>query len=555
MTMKEMIKVVSFIFLVSWVGSITFSSCKRGLETKPLERETQEFIFDEMDSNGTYALFALSNVYGFVPSNINRVGGNLLATLSDDAIPSDPSNAIWQVINGGYTQFYNPDDNWVSMYQAIRAANICYNNIAKVPFKGENTRYYYQAEARLLRAFFYFQLVRRYGGIPLLGDSVRTTDGLIELPRNSFSECIQYIVSECDAAIPSLRPDPVVGSDVGHLGRGAAMALKAEVLLFAASPLNNPDNNLDLWKEAADAAKAVIDLNVFKLEPDFLDIFLDVPNDEMIFYKHVGPSTTVEANNSAIGFPTAVGKGLTSPTQELVDAFGTKNGKPISDPSSGYNPNDPYKDRDPRFYNTILYNGAQWMGGTVETYEGGKDKPGDTRVATLTSYYMRKFMGKFETTTKFVSHNRDFIYIRYAGILLDYAEALNEYQGPQQEVYDQLIAIRKRAGIEAGGDDMYGLQSGMTQEQMRQAIRNERRVELAFEENRYWDIRRWKIAEDVYNQPLHGMKISVYEATGELTYIKVPVATPTFLAPKMYHYPIQYNYWVTNDNLEQSPGW
>lgn len=541
--------------MIAFLSTTSFVSCRRNLETKPLERRTLDFVFDSKDSNGTNALMFLANVYNYLPGGFNYIDGDMLATLEDDAVPSSQTNAAWRVVTGGYSPFFNPDDNWGRMYQAIRNATICYNNIGQVPFKAAANRNYFKAEARLLRAFFYFQLLQRYGGIPLMGDSVRNTGDDMDLPRNSFAECVAYIVSECTAAAPLLRPDPVPDNSIGHFSQGAALALKAKVLLYAASPLNNSSNDPQLWQNAADAAKAVIELNVFELEPNFDNVFLTVPNKEMILFKHEGPRNAVETSNGPIGYPTAGGNARTSPTQELVDAFGMKNGLPVNDAASGYNANNPYTDRDPRFYSTILYNGAQWLGRPIETFEGGRDKPGTAITQTLTGYYMRKFMGRFENELRYSSHQQDFIYIRYAEILLNYAEALNEYQGPVQEVYDQLIALRKRAGIEAGGDDLYGLSAGISKNEMREVIHTERRVELAFEEQRYHDIRRWKIAEDVYTKPLHGMRISVYEATGELTYQKVPVVVPVFAAPQMYRYPIQYNILVTNDGLEQTQGW
>lgn len=554
--MRQGFRNTFFLTIIMGICSSCFLfSCRRDLETKPLERRTLDFVFDSKDSNGSNAISFLANVYNHLPSGFNYIDGDMLASLTDDAVPSSQSNAAWRVATGGYTPFFNPDDNWARMYQAIRNASICYNNIGKVPFKEAANRSYFKAEAQLLRAFFYFQLVQRYGGVPLLGDSVRNVGDDIELPRNSFNECINYIVSECDAAAPLLRKDPVPAQNTGHLSEGAALALKAKALLYAASPLNNSTNDPELWRKAADAAKAVIDLNAFELLPDFATVFTQSPNRELIFFKNESDRNVVETSNGPIGYPTAGGNARTSPTQELVDAFNMKNGLPITDPASGYDPQNPYADRDPRFYQTILYNGAQWLGRPVETFEGGRDKPGTGITQTLTGYYMRKFMGSFENEQRYSTHQQDFIYIRYADILLSYAEALNEYQGPVDAVYDQLISIRARAGIEPGADNLYGLPAGMTKDEMREVIRNERRVELAFEEQRFHDIRRWKIAEQVYTQPLHGVRISVYEATGELTYQKVPVVTPVFHAPKMYRYPILYNILVTNDNLEQTEGW
>src|SRR5690606_22314676 len=162
-------------------------------------------------------------------------------------------------------------------------------------------------------------------------------------------------------------------------------------------------------------------------------------------------------------------------------------------------------------------------------------------------------MGHFENATQYSNTSHDWIILRYTEVLLNFAEAENEYNGPTAEVYQVLKDLRARAGIAAGDNGMYGLKEGMTPEEMRKVIRNERRIELAFEEHRFWDIRRWKIAEQVYGQPLHGM--SILREGPVLTYNVVEVFRPAFTAPRMYLYPIPYDEVVKNDNMRQNPGW
>lgn len=537
-------------------------SCRKIIESWPLERETREFVFDSQDSLGVYAGAFLSNIYSRLPNGYARFGTRpgfeMLAAITDDAVPSDFNCDLHTVALGGITPTYNPDDNWAAMYAGIRQASIFINNIDVVPLQYKPDRHHWKAEARFLRAFFYFQLVMRYGGVPLMGDSVRGIADNVQIPRSSYTDCINYIVSECDAIRDSLRPDPVDAANWGRAGRGAAMALKARALLYAASPLNNPNNEAAPWKRAADAAKEIIDMQLFGLENDFISLFLTRPNREIIFSRNNGAEgREIENSNTPIGYEGEVvaAFGRTSPTQELVDAFGMNNGLPITEPASGYDPENPYLNRDPRFYATIFYNGALWLGRLVEVFEGGQDKPNSTLIQTATGYYCRKFMAKSEGPRSSSAHVSDFIYFRYAEILLNYAEALNEYSGPSTEVYRQLKALRQRAGIAPGTDEMYGLKPDMQQDEMRELIRNERRVELAFEEHRFWDIRRWKIAEDVYNQSLHGVKITVYPGTGELTYQEIAVIQPFFSEPGMYRYPIPYREIVKGDSLVQNDGW
>jgi hypothetical protein len=195
----------------------------------------------------------------------------------------------------------------------------------------------------------------------------------------------------------------------------------------------------------------------------------------------------------------------------------------------------------------------------VQTFDGGLDKPGGALQQTKTGYYMRKFMGQFESVTTnppvYSSIVHDFIYFRYAEVLLNYAEATNEFSGPGTDVYDVLIALRKRAGIFPGTNNLYGLPQGMTQVEMRKMIQNERRIELAFEEHRFWDIRRWKIAPQVYNgQALSGLSIQ-RSSNGQVFYNRIPVLTTVFRDPQMYFYPIPYSEVIKNPNMQQNPNW
>jgi hypothetical protein len=364
-------------------------------------------------------------------------------------------------------------------------------------------------------------------------------------------------------------------STYGRITSGAAMALKAKVLLYAASPLfnggnidasnpltgyTNADNNR--WKLAADAAKAVMNLGSYSLMPVFNDVFITQAqpvgsNSEIIFWRQNGVGTNVETNNSPVGYATAGANGVTSPTQNLVDAFTTDEGKSIADPTSNYNPNDPYNHRDPRLKNTIFYNGVLWLNRPVETFENGVDKPGGTIQQTKTSYYMRKFMGNFETVNGAAVYSNtvhDYVYFRYAEVLLNYAEATNEFSGPSTEVYDILRQIRKRAGILPGTDNGYGVPASVSKDEMRALIHNERHVEMAFEEERFFDIRRWKIATEVFSAPLRGLNIQK-TSSGQNIYNPINVLTPVFRSPQMYFYPIPYNEVIKNPQMVQNPQW
>jgi len=555
--MKKYITI--FLFVAGYL--MVLSSCRK-YEAVPVETVTQDYIFDTKDSNGIYASQYLFSIYSSLPDIAgNRIGRDLLAAGSDDAVTSQSTAApVTLLATNGITIFNNPDDAWSRSYNGIRMATNFLNNFSVVPLKNANEKRSWFGEARAMRAFFYWELVRRYGGVPLLGDSLKTLKDNIQIPRSSFGTCVNYIVSECNQAIDSLRDDPVIDANYGRFSKDGARALKARVLLFAASPLYNGGNTGDSlngytsydanrWKLAADAAKEIISQDVYHLEPNFIDIFIIQRSNEVIFAKTNTLGRPIETNNGPINFATAPGAGNTSPTQELVNAFGMSNGLEINDPGSGYDSTNPYANRDPRLSYTVLYNGAQWLSTAIQTFNGGINRPGGSTVQTQTGYYLRKFMGDFKDQTSYQDHYHDAIYFRYAEVLLNYAEAMNEYSGPSEEIFTAVESIRKRAGL-----NPYTLDHSISKDSLRTIIHNERRKEFAFEEQRYWDIRRWKIAGKVYNSgPLHG--ISITPTINGLLYNVVPVLQSSFDESKMYFYPIPNTEVVTNAKMRQNPGW
>lgn len=544
------------------------TACKKTWEDVPLEQFTEEYVWDVNDSLGVKARGFLGTIYKYLPDGYNRLSGDLLDAASDDAISSaNGATDVQRLATASFTSTNNPEDPWNNCYSQIRKTSIFLNNFDNVPLNikmadGSPAKKAWRAEARFMRAFAYFELLKHYGGVPIMGDAVRQVNDDLALPRNSFEEVVNYIVMECDKAADSAWQDPIEDSRWGYVTKGACMALKARTLLYAASPLFNGGNidaankltgytNFDTerWRLAAEAAKALITYNKFSLQTEFKKVFITAGNREIIFAKVSGPNKNVETNNGPIGYSSAVSQGRTSPTQELVDAFPMANGLPITDPASGYDPNFPYANRDPRLSYTIFYNGSQWLSRSVQTFEGGLDKPNTNVQQTRSGYYMRKFMGEYENQTGYTDLPHPVVLFRYAEILLDFAEAQNEYGGPDQDVYNAVQAIRQRAGL-----NPYQLPAGLTKEQMREVIRNERRTELAFEEHRFWDIRRWKIAEQVMNSPLHGMRIDV-SSSGARNYTKIQVLQSRFRAPAMYLLPVRYEEVARNPQMKQNPGW
>lgn len=569
------------------------SACNDGYEKEPVEQFTLDYLFSRVDSAGVQSRRFLNNIYyEHLYDGYNRVDGDFLDAASDDAVSinnNDP--AVYKLLMGRYSASTRVTDmEWGEYYQGIRKANILINNIDVVPFNLKYTNalgevkplnYTMKAEARFLRAHFYFELVKRYGGVPLVGDRVYELNEDMEISRNTFAQCIDYIVRELDEIKNDLRslPMPDAGDYAHAPTKEACMAMKARVLLYAASPLFNEKpiesgNELigyasydpERWNLAAQAAKELIDefgpngKKTLDLTADYRNIFLNFydlsNNPELIFFRPSGRGKGVETANGPLGFSgNAMGNGRTNPTQNLVESFLMKDGKiPGESDIYKYNPvTDPYRDRDPRLEFTVLHHGSSWLNAELQTNLGGSNNPTGAEYSQ-TCYYMSKFMKDYKLVGDYDDQTLHlWVMYRYGEVLLNYAEALNEYQSvPSDDVYNVIISLRKRAGIEPGDKELYGLTKKETRDEMREIIQNERRIEMAFEEQRYWDIRRWRIAEKVLKKPLRGLNIQIVGAVAN--YYENVVLSPTFDV-KRYLYPIPYSEVIKNKNMVQNPNW
>jgi hypothetical protein len=567
------------IFLVAIVTVLMAAACKKGgvLEQVKTTDLTEESTF--ADSARTMQF--LTRIYtdiGF-SADPKRFGSSVgVYSIGDEVEGSLLSAAAYNVIfqTGAISAINVPTDSWTITYANIRRVNVLLSHLQTTPLS-QRLRDRIAGEVRFLRAWYYFILIKHYGGVPLVGDVVYGATDAVPGKRATYEECVNYIESECNAAATAL-PLVQTGLDFGRITRGAALALKSRLLLYAASPLFNGRSEMDgilgypsadpaRWNKAAKAALDVINLNQYSLYElpgglGFQKVFTLRKNSEYILAIMAGNNRTLEAMWDS---PTRTGTGSAMPYQELVDAFGTIKGKPITEDlkspgnATGYDPANPYVNRDPRLSWSILYNEGNRLNTSktitpVFTYAGAAQ---DGFNFTKTGYYLRKMLddNTIASTTS-TATERCFPLIRYAEILLNYAEASNE-AGDIETAYTQLKAIRKRAGIEHGAEDDYGLTEGLTKEGMRAVIQNERRVELAIEEHRYWDVRRWKIAENVSNKTLHGMKITRV-GTGTpatYTYELINIRTPVFITPKYYLWPIPQGEVNKSAELMQNPGW
>lgn len=445
---------------------------------------------------------------------------------------------------------------WGRSYRSIRECNYGLSILDEVKMS-ETSKSRLRAELRFIRAYRYFDLVRNYGGVVLMEDKVYNlgqdySDPTIYV-RSNLDDCVTYIVDELTAAASDLPSTYTSNWQKGRGTKGAALALKARMLLYAASPLyTGGQNDQAKWAKAALAAKAVMELNLYSLYPNYGSFFLSEDNSESIFSRYYVTGARHVCLEIAYGPNGYGGWGGVTPFQNLVDAYEMNNGKLIEDPNSGYDPQDPYANRDPRFYATILYNGAPYRGRNVETFTpGGQDsKEGNSNWNTSkTGYYLKKWMDDNNPIDNpwNVAGLQPWPYIRYAEVLLNYAEAQNEAVGPDQSVYDAIDLIRQRAG-------MPDLPEGLSQDEMRSRIRNEREVELAFEEHRYYDVRRWMIADQVENEPGYGIRIT--KDGDSFSYEKTVALTGRLFETKQYWLPIPREEILASDGqLEQNPGY
>jgi hypothetical protein len=358
-------------------------------------------------------------------------------------------------------------------------------------------------------------------------------------------------VDDLDAAV-QLLPQSYDGDNTGRATKGAAMALKSRVLLYAASELNNPSHDLNKWQEAADAAKAVIDLNLYSLNGDYAGTFFDLTTETIWgkqFTKSMGHYINFALNPNGY-----YGGGWFVPAQSLVDAYETKEGFPVLlddgtvNPASGYDLQNPYIDRDPRFYATILYNGLQWKGREIETFVGGKDtNEGVTPWnASLTGYNLRKWLREGDQINELEVVTNPYSFFRLAEIYLNYAEALIEMGGHDDDAKLYINLVRSRAGMpditETGSDLM-------------RRYRNERRVELAFENHRFFDVLRWKIAGDVFSKNAMGVRITK-NPDNSLIFEYDRIAEERMFKEEQYLLPIpRSEITKSNGSLEQNPGY
>jgi hypothetical protein len=511
------------LYIVCFAVAAAAAGCNKVFDKKDLAKVPPTIVF--ADSN--IARLNLDNVYEInLPgwggtSNIGNLTG-IHGELSDESYGE--SKYFEGTITASDVQDYGVALAKNNNYGRIRTINMFLDAVRASNF-ADGTKRSFIGQALFWRAWRYFDLVRVYGGVPLvlepldaIGDQAKE-DAL--LPRNSTTECINQILADLDSAIAYLPGKYAATSDWGRITSGAAAAFKGRVLLTYASPQFNPNDQQDRWQAAYDAnlkAKQLLDAAGFGLHASYDQMwFTEVNNPEAVMITGYNTQTADQQaknntwDNSTRPSYLGTSGGSNQPSWELVKAYPMKDGKKINETGTyTYSDQFFYKNRDPRFDKTIAYNGCTWpINGNANyrlwTYYF-KDKK-DSKIKTTevkasnTGFYCRKAIitgNPINGDPKYVG--TDWMEIRYAEVLLNLAEAavgINK-TGQGDEGYAGLIAVRKRAGIELGGG-LYGLTPGMSRDQLFDAILYERQIEFAFEGKRFWDLRRWKKFESVLN--------------------------------------------------------
>jgi hypothetical protein len=559
--------------LLTIILIISFFSCKRNLlDLSPQDRIAEDAVWT--DENLIKAYHA--GLYNAIPHGFYL---HMHSKYSDEAYNTAPD---WSGAGLFARNTYNPDNigsssggdfwgsyfyYWNRAWQYIRKINVFMEKMAENTIEiADKERLV--AETKFLRAFIYFELIKRHGGVPIVDRSYKLGEE-VRFTRNTFDECVAFIEKDLDEAIAKL-PARYLSTDAnyGRATQDACMALRSRTLLYAASALFNPQHDTQKWQKAADAAAALLNRG-YSLYPDYRKLFIlqsGAAQDEIIFCRnftkangHQAPMNNLSRRYGAYGGWWA----SNGPSQNLVDDYDMINGEPAFtwsgavqtiNPASGYDANRPYHNRDPRFDATIIhdssiYHGDQfemWISaaGTTWGFDSYKQSGDNPR----TNYVLKKFMPDADVPLNWQTfYTNPWPHFRMAEILLNYAEAKFEL-GDEVACRQYISLVRARAG-------MPPIPASVSAQNLRTRLYNERRIELAFEGHRFWDIRRWKIANIIDNRPVRGIDIIKNLATGATTYTPVQLLVKVPYEDKMNLLPIETSEIRRNAELTQTPGW
>ncbi|NEW83083.1 MAG: RagB/SusD family nutrient uptake outer membrane protein [Mariniphaga sp.] len=593
-----------YAILIISIFCLLISGCKKDfLNVTPLDQYSEEGVWKDPALIQSF----VNNIYLGIPHGFSAL---MLSSCADESM------AVWDWESSSVTKclltpsylgifdigFWTSKMRyitWNNSFKQIRACNLFLDKIEGVKFDDQVLKDQLTGEVHFLRAYYYHQLTALYGGVPIIKQAYKLDDDFLA-PRNTYDECIKFIVEECDKSA-TLLPATLTGANKGRASKSAALTLKSRTLLYAASDLannttwatgfskpeilgyNGGDRNAR-WLAAKNAAKAVIDLNVnslYKSNPgpgdnistNYGEIFLLKETSEDIFVRFIQAQYENDWDNGNPGLFNGPNGwhnwGGNTPIGQLVDDYEMIDGTRF-DWNNPVHKADPYKNRDPRFYASILYEGAKWRQRPADVKEldpngivqvGFYEKPGnvikpglDTKKSpiedwngTSTGYYLRKFIDP-TVDAQYFKQEVPWRFMRYAEVILNYAEACIAL-GQEPEARTYLNMIRKRAG-------MPDIPATVTGQALIDKCRNERRIELAYEEHRYFDVRRWMIAPQVYTDA------KAVNILYKLLPNNTTSATPTYSLSTVqqrawknshYYLPIKLDEMNKNNKLIQNP--
>lgn len=595
------------------IGLFAICSCDDMFE--PLDENNRQE--DAMYEESKYAYGLL--MYGY--DRLPYITTTQTDIATDDAMTNLSTSSYMNMATGTWASDNNPMSQWDNCKDGIQYVNLFLSKVEKVkwaPSAASKQQMFIdrlKGEAFGLRAIFYFYLLQAHGGyaddgvlygVPLLTTPENGSSDFNQ-PRATFAECVKQCFADCDSAMLLLPADyedienddqipakyQVLGAQktgynlvFGARSKGLvsgkiAEAVKGQVALLAASPAFREQSGVTSAEAAtlcANVLKRIGGLEGFdntgnvwyknktKLAPEASEM------PEMLWREDRHKNAAQERENFP---PTLFGNGRVNPSQNLVDAFPMRSGRPISDPQSGYDPQNPYVNRDPRLDDNVLYNGVTFRKTVIitGTYPNDKNETDDNlnsiSTSTRTGYYLKKLLRDDVSPLASSLIEQQHIYprIRYTEIFLAYAEAANDAWGPKSDptgvgftAYDVIKAIRERAGLATNEigmplpeGDAYLEECAGDQAKMTDLIRNERRLELCFENKRFWDLRRWMLP---LNEPIKGMQIDLNKETGELTYtILSDVEERKYDSSYQWYGPIPKSEILKWSKLKQNKGW
>ena len=532
-----------------------------------------DFLDTSIDRNSTGETIATnySSIWGFgraiytpIGYGFGMIDSNIFATASDEAQQTSAQSNVIYFNKGMLNENINPLFTYYrNYYEGIRAANFFLDYVGngkgeallaqnrnlvtdKVNYERDlQSLAWFKAEAHIARAYYYAELAKMYGGVPIVESHI--DDGTM-VSRSTYDEVVAYVVNEVDTYKDSLAVNWKEFTDrEGRFTLGVALAIKSRILLYAASPLHNPENDVTKWEAAAKAAHDLIthkDLT-YSLDPSYGTYFTGanpLNSPESIYLVRRSQSNNMEKNNYPIA--TQGGKSGATPTHNLVAAY-----EYIGTPD----PSNPYANRDPRLGASVVTNGSTWNGRTIDQAPGGSDDMAKAN-ASKTGYYLKKFLTDNLNLIQGQAAQHNWVAYRYGEILLNYAEAMNEAFGPDAVPEGYTMSARQALQqVRDRASSKLPKVVASDKETFREAVKHERRVELAFEDHRYWDLLRWKDAMDVLNKPVLGVAVS---RNGEgWSYEVQEVATRTFYEKNYYLPFLRSEIENSNNTLEQNPNY